>query len=227
MWTYPCGRDLSTHRSLSPMASSTARLALAGCPPSLPRTFPSSPFKPSSHLHQSTPPTRPPPTDDKPLVPAMAEAKVRYFTTTRTFPPLHQLRNEELSQMLLDSFYSIRLERYHSRRYKFVRKLKAGSTPARYAVHEKERRQDEEDKAEFDDVPKWVRGEEWSWAGLETSVPLKTSEVLRIPLYPSSAAFVPVKRMYWGVWVVQMGRRGVVISLRARSGGSSTPFRGC
>ncbi|ODN78355.1 hypothetical protein L202_03997 [Cryptococcus amylolentus CBS 6039] len=131
-------------------------------------------------------------TADKPLVAAMAEAKVRYLTTTRTFPPLHHFRQEELSQMLLDSFHPIRSERYHSRRYKFVRKSKAGATPARYAVHEKERRQDEEDKAEFDDAPGWVRGEEWAWAGLEAPKSLKTSEVLRIPLYPSSATFVPV-----------------------------------
>ncbi|ODN98236.1 hypothetical protein I350_07882 [Cryptococcus amylolentus CBS 6273] len=71
----------------------------------------------------------------------LAEAKVRYFTTTRTFPPLHHLCQEELSQMLLDSFYPIRSDRYQSRRYlyKFVRKSNDGSTPARYAVHEKER----------------------------------------------------------------------------------------
>ncbi|ODN86337.1 hypothetical protein L198_07356 [Cryptococcus wingfieldii CBS 7118] len=75
-------------------------------------------------------------------------------------PPLHHLRKEELSQMLLDSFYPIRSERYHICRYKFVRKSEAGSTPARYAVHEEERRQDEGDKAEFDDAPGWVRGED-------------------------------------------------------------------
>ncbi|ODN97873.1 hypothetical protein I350_07508 [Cryptococcus amylolentus CBS 6273] len=62
--------------------------------------------------------------------------------------------------MLLDSFYPIRSERYHICRYKFVRKSKAGSTPARYAVHEEERRQDEGDKAEFDDARGWVRGED-------------------------------------------------------------------
>ncbi|WVQ75223.1 hypothetical protein IAR50_004835 [Cryptococcus sp. DSM 104548] len=134
-------------------------------------------------------------TEDRSLVAAMAAAKVQYYTTTRTFPPLHHFRQEELSQMLLDSFHPVRSERYHSRRYKFVRKSKAGATPARYAVHEqqegKERRQDEEDKPEFDDAPGWIRGEEWAWAGLEAPASLKTSEPLRIPLYPSSATFVP------------------------------------
>ncbi|ODO08280.1 hypothetical protein L198_00003 [Cryptococcus wingfieldii CBS 7118] len=144
------------------MASSTARLAPAGRPPSLEDFFisavqtilsssstnapySSAPWARSTKSERST--------NDKPLVVAMAEAKVCYFNTTRTFPPLHHFRQEELSQMLLELFYPIQPERYHSRRYKFVRKSKAGSTPARYVVHGKERRQYEEDKAEFDDAP--------------------------------------------------------------------------
>lgn len=48
--------------------------------------------------------------------------------------------------------------------------------------------QDEEDKEVFDDAPGWERGEEWGWVGMAMPESLKTSQVLRIPLYPSSSS---------------------------------------
>ncbi|WVF68886.1 hypothetical protein IAT40_003659 [Kwoniella sp. CBS 6097] len=114
----------------------------------------------------------------------------------RDFPPLLHYRNEELSQMLLDSFHPIRSERYHSRRYKFIRKVKADSTPARYMLHAAKK--DEEDTKEFDDAPGWIRGAEWAWARLHTPESLLTSESTRIDIFhtgegeESSAARTPV-----------------------------------
>lgn len=124
----------------------------------------------------------------------MCTTKLCTYTTSRAFPPLHHYRTEELSQMLLDSFHPIRSQRYHTRRSRFVRKLKATGTPARYKLrsvvgHEGEEVvQDEEDKETFDEAPGWERGEEWGWVGMEVPESLKTSQVLRIPLYPSCSS---------------------------------------
>lgn len=124
----------------------------------------------------------------------MCTTKLCTYTTSRAFPPLHHYRIEELSQMLLDSFHPIRSHRYHTRRSRFVRKLKATGTPARYKLHSvighegEGAAQDEEDKETFDEAPGWERGEEWGWVGTEVPESLKTSQMLRIPLYPSCSS---------------------------------------
>lgn len=124
----------------------------------------------------------------------MCTTKLCTYTTSRAFPPLHHYRTEELSQMLLDSFHPIRSQRYHIRRSRFVRKLKATGTPARYTLHSvvghegEGAVQDEEDKEAFDEAPGWERGEEWGWVGMEVPESLKTSQVLRIPLHPSCSS---------------------------------------
>nr|ODN95437.1 methionyl-tRNA formyltransferase [Cryptococcus depauperatus CBS 7855] len=114
-------------------------------------------------------------------VEAMCQEKEQYYTTRRTFPPLQHFRDEELSQMLLDAFHPVRSKRYHTRRYRFIRKIKPEATPARYALHWDG--QDEEDGPAFDDAPGWKRGEEWSWVDLPVPASLATSECLRIPLW--------------------------------------------
>ena len=105
----------------------------------------------------------------------------------RTTPPLVHYRNEELSQMLLDSFHSVRSQRYHQRRYKFIRKVKSDATPARYVRH-RPAEQDEEELQAFDDAPGWIRGEEWGWADLEIPKSLDSSEPTRIKLYPKTSS---------------------------------------
>jgi hypothetical protein len=47
---------------------------------------------------------------------------------------------------------------------------------------------DEEEKEEFDDARDWVRGEEWSWVGLDVPSSLATSEGTRVGLYPASGS---------------------------------------
>ncbi|KAM3414335.1 hypothetical protein BST61_g10982 [Cercospora zeina] len=67
---------------------------------------------------------------------------------------LAQTRARELGEMSLD-FWSPRAERYHSRRFAFVRKLKASRTPLRFAKHRRARDlggRDEEETEEFDCV---------------------------------------------------------------------------
>jgi hypothetical protein len=110
----------------------------------------------------------------------------------RDFPPLLHYRNEELGQMLLDCFHPVRSKRYHTRRYKFIRKVKAGGTPSRYITHESVQ-PDEEELESFDDAPGWVRGVEWSRVGLPAPESLKTSEWTRIKLYPKSLVGPPRK----------------------------------
>jgi enoyl-CoA hydratase/carnithine racemase/methionyl-tRNA formyltransferase len=67
------------------------------------------------------------------------------------------VRAAELGEMALD-FWSARSERYHSRRFAFVRKVKSKHTPFRFAQH---RRGlgflDEEEKDEFDSVQHYER----------------------------------------------------------------------
>lgn len=94
--------------------------------------------------------------------------------------PLVNYRHEELSQMLLDSFHPHRSQRYHSRRIKFVRKVKAEKTPTRFAHHRVHMERDEEETAAFDNAPGWVRGEEWSWVGHQTPTSMTTSQGLLI-----------------------------------------------
>ncbi|OCF31240.1 methionyl-tRNA formyltransferase [Kwoniella heveanensis BCC8398] len=128
-----------------------------------------------NHLNKATQPSEP-----VPLVDFLCSNKLSTYAK-RDFPPLLHYRNEELSQMLLDSFHPIRSERYHSRRYKFIRKVKADSTPARYMLHTSKK--DEEETREFDDAPGWIRGAEWAWAGLPTPESLQTSESTRIDIF--------------------------------------------
>ncbi|KAF2104215.1 ClpP/crotonase [Rhizodiscina lignyota] len=62
-------------------------------------------------------------------------------------------RAAELSEMAKD-FYSPRSTRYHSRRFNFVRKVKATQTPLRFATHRRvdSSLQDEEERDSYDDV---------------------------------------------------------------------------
>ena len=115
------------------------------------------------------------------IVSAMCESKRKSHAARET--PLLHYRNEELSQMLLDSFHPKRSIRYHTRRYKFIRKIKTSGTAARYA-NELAGGEDEEEKKEFDDAEGWVRGEEWAWAGLPIPESMATSAWTRIDLYP-------------------------------------------
>lgn len=67
---------------------------------------------------------------------------------------LARARSNELSQMALD-FWSARSARYHSRRFDFVRKVKASQTPLRFATHRRtfdDTRFDEEESDDFDSV---------------------------------------------------------------------------
>ncbi|WRT69405.1 uncharacterized protein IL334_006389 [Kwoniella shivajii] len=120
----------------------------------------------------------------KTLVHNLCENKVfNYSNPNRDFPPLLHYRNEELSQMLLDSFHPVRSQRYHSRRYKFIRKVKPDSTPSRYILHEQNIKEDEEDTRGFDNAPGWIRGEEWKYANLPTPESMKSSEKTRIDVF--------------------------------------------
>lgn len=118
----------------------------------------------------------------RPLIDAMAHAKTATYAKRTT--PLVHYRSEELSQMLLDSFHPVRSLRYHTRRYKFIRKVKASGTASRYAGDLATGQIDEEELQEFDLAPGWIRGEEWAWAGIERPASLWTSEWTRINLYP-------------------------------------------
>ena len=118
------------------------------------------------------------------LVQFMSENKALAYRY-RDYPPLLHYRFEELSQMLLDCFHPIRSKRYHERRYRFIRKVKAEKTPYRYAAHVVSAVPESEDTAEFDDAPDWTRGEEWGWVEMETPTSLSTSEKTRIDLWYS------------------------------------------
>jgi enoyl-CoA hydratase/carnithine racemase len=64
-------------------------------------------------------------------------------------------RVHELSEMAKD-FWSARSERYTSRRRDFVRKVKPGKTPLRFATHRRRDGQlDEEEADSFDDVARY------------------------------------------------------------------------
>ena len=66
---------------------------------------------------------------------------------------LAHTRARELSEMSKD-FYSLRSTRYHTRRFNFVRKVKAKQTPLRFATHRRfdDHCLDEEEYDNFDDV---------------------------------------------------------------------------
>lgn len=112
------------------------------------------------------------------LTDLMCENKRRRYESAEHTPLVHY-RHEELSQMLLDSFHPHRSQRYHTRRIKFVRKVKAEGTPTRFVKH-RITVPDEEESAGFDEAPGWIRGEEWSWVGLQTPPSMGTSASLLI-----------------------------------------------
>lgn len=113
------------------------------------------------------------------LVELMCDNKRRRYESASHTPLVH-FRHEELSQMLLDSFHPHRSQRYHTRRIKFVRKVRAEGTPTRFSSHRVHAARDEEETAAFDDAPGWVRGEEWSWVGLQTPASMASSAGLLI-----------------------------------------------
>lgn len=89
--------------------------------------------------------------------------------------PLAQMRQVEEEEMTIDGFDPVRSKRYHTRRYAFVRKVKAKSTPLRYARHAQG--VDEETTDAFDRThPDYQVGMYWSEAGLETPVHLLPPE---------------------------------------------------
>jgi hypothetical protein len=143
-------------------------------------TFNCAPWCRPSVISSSTP---------MPLIDCLASNKYQTYTDIhRPFPPLQHYRNEELSQMLLDCFHPTRSQRYHTRRYRFIRKIKCTTTPARYALHLRNRGLiDEEEIANFDDAPDWARGEEWGWVGMDIPSSMTTSEITRIDLYPAAS----------------------------------------
>ncbi|KAF2173490.1 hypothetical protein M409DRAFT_61873 [Zasmidium cellare ATCC 36951] len=68
-------------------------------------------------------------------------------------------RANELAEMSLD-FWSARSARYHTRRFDFVRKVKASKTPLRFAIHRRtfdDTRFDEEESDDFDSVAYFQR----------------------------------------------------------------------
>lgn len=117
----------------------------------------------------------------------MCASKVIYFAHARsewTLPPLLHFRNEELSQMLLDSFHPTRSLRYHTRRRAFIRKVKCGKTPTRYMTHMSDG-PDPEETEEFDHVGPWHRGQEWAFVGQLPPTTLATSAWTMVPLFTS------------------------------------------
>lgn len=123
------------------------------------------------------------------LTDLMCENKRRRYEMPQ-HTPLVNYRHEELSQMLLDSFHPHRSQRYHTRRIKFVRKVKADGTPTRFVNH-RIVVPDEEESPGFDDAPGWVRGEEWSWVGLQTPASMATSSSLLIDFAAPVAPLAP------------------------------------
>ncbi|ORY35015.1 hypothetical protein BCR39DRAFT_490700, partial [Naematelia encephala] len=126
------------------------------------------------------------------LIDFMSSNKTLTLSThCRDFPPLVHFRNEELSQMLLDCFHPVRSQRYHGRRYRFIRKVKSEHTPTRYILDKEieggggggQVDIDEEETEAFDDAPGWIRGEEWSWVGQDKPRSLQTSESTRVTLF--------------------------------------------
>lgn len=133
------------------------------------------------------------PSHTQSLVARLCDNKRRRYALETHIPLVHY-RHEELSQMLLDSFHPIRSQRYHTRRIKFVRKVKAEGTPTRYVHHRMIVNPDEEESPRFDDAPAWVRGEEWSWVGLQTPASMATSQSLLIDFAAPVAPLVLVSQ---------------------------------
>jgi len=126
--------------------------------------------------------------------------KLEYFSNFRgsfTRPPLSFYRNEELSQMLLDCHHPHRSQRYHNRRRAFIRKIKCGKTPSRYATNNHFMVEDEEHRPEFDDVGEWARGLEWcQFLGEGFPKSMIWSGWTRIVLYPEQTKFSMLSEGY-------------------------------
>ncbi|BEI86677.1 hypothetical protein CcaverHIS002_0700230 [Cutaneotrichosporon cavernicola] len=166
------GRDTPAKESEALMVDFLRNLAAAPAAAIGSRDYPSAPWTKTLAGSTSAESARS-------LVELLADNKRRRYESPNHTPLVHY-RHEELSQMLLDSFHPHRSQRYHSRRIKFVRKVKAEGTPTRFNHHRLHVTRDEEELATFDDAPGWVRGEEWSWVGLQTPASMATSENLRI-----------------------------------------------
>lgn len=131
-----------------------------------------------------------PPRQPMPLTQFMSQNKSLYYRY-RDFPALVHYRDEELSQMLLDCFHPTRSKRYHDRRYRFIRKVKAISTPSRYAPHTVPYVPDPEELPSFDDAPGHVRGSEWLWVHKNAPHSMETSISTRIDLWYKSPIASP------------------------------------
>lgn len=113
------------------------------------------------------------------------EAKCRRFSIRARF----SVRAKELAEMSKD-FWSPRAVRYHTRRSRFVRKIKPTCTPLRLALHRRLVAQpDEEETAEFDDIEKYkLRAESELVAKLRDFSPIATfvddNSLVRLPLSP-------------------------------------------
>lgn len=94
-------------------------------------------------------------------------------------PSLALARANELAEMSKD-FWSPRSVRYHTRRFDFVRKSKATSTPLRFATHRRGKAlSDEEEMPEFDNVKAYQRrAEQELLAKLRASVWTEVSTTL-------------------------------------------------
>lgn len=94
---------------------------------------------------------------------------------------LARIRAEELAEMAKD-FWSPRSQRYHPRRYNFVRKTKAAATPRRFALHRKsDGLVDEEDDDRFDSI---------EWFAMKSNIPEHDDaslESLTLPKQPERA----------------------------------------
>lgn len=164
------GRDTPAQETERLILDFLSRLVTA--PAALGNEFPSAPWTRKLPNSVST-------STSRSVVDLLCDNKRRLYESSSHIPLVH-FRHEELSQMLLDSFHPHRSNRYHTRRIKFVRKVKAESTPTRFCTHRLHRTPDEEEDAGFDDAPGWVRGEEWSWVGLQTPPSMATSSGLLI-----------------------------------------------
>ncbi|EPS35213.1 hypothetical protein H072_11408 [Dactylellina haptotyla CBS 200.50] len=102
-----------------------------------------------------------------------------------TLENLAKARANELGEMALD-FWSARASRYHTRRFDFVRKVKAKHTPLRFARHRRMDQgvQDEEERDTFDQVAHYERmREEQLWLKLcQRLEESENGERSRVPL---------------------------------------------
>ncbi|RXK38011.1 hypothetical protein M231_04680 [Tremella mesenterica] len=107
-----------------------------------------------------------PPSKDISLTTAYTQSQIKYMSNIPI--PIAHLRHIEEEEMTIDSFDPLRSKRYHPRRYAFVRKVKATSTPLRYAHHLSNGEKDIESTPQFDlTFPDYLKGCYWTLAGLK------------------------------------------------------------